>query len=147
MKAMVYKTLSTVVDDFFAYVTALGDVARITWGAHVATSTQVLHQDANSAQAGVLPRRRRVPRVFVSGVCASPFREDGSSCVWCVALDLPRRPEARERVWAGDELGCRCARCCQVEWDGFNDPRLYRRRRRIGEGAGEGVEEEAIVGS
>jgi hypothetical protein len=52
---MIYKTLSTVVDDLFAYVQAS------PFGNQLRDSLQLLHQDAFPAPAGVLPRRRRVP--------------------------------------------------------------------------------------
>ena len=51
MKAMIYKTLSTVVDDLFACVRHDLVYARVL----MASPLQVLHQDADSAQAGVLP--------------------------------------------------------------------------------------------
>ena len=65
MKAMIYKTLSTVVDDFFAYAVHLIDDLRnipLTY-----LFRQVLYQDANTPPSGLLPRRRGVPDIFIPG--------------------------------------------------------------------------------
>ena len=69
MKAMIYKTLSTVVDDLFACVEC--DPFGTPVLMRCVPRLQVLHQDADSAQAGVLPRRRRLPGVPVSGMHAT----------------------------------------------------------------------------
>ena len=52
MKAMIYKTLSTVVDDFFACVVhRIGNLSNglLTY------VCQFLHQDADSSPSGMLP--------------------------------------------------------------------------------------------
>lgn len=50
MKAMIYKTLSTVVDDFFAYGIYIIIVLN-----GIITSQQLLHQDAILAPSSMLP--------------------------------------------------------------------------------------------
>lgn len=70
MKAMIYKTLSTVVDDLFAYVTR--HCGRMWSSAH--GLVQVLYQDAHTASIGVFPRRCCVPHLPVSGRLVLPPR-------------------------------------------------------------------------
>ena len=89
MKAMIYKTLSTVVDDLFAYVFPLA------LGMHRKADAvaQFLHQDADSAPASVLPGRRCVPCVPVSGMHTTSAGQasHGLNADWhrFPAMDIP----------------------------------------------------------
>lgn len=96
MKAMVYKTLSTVVDDFFACVTPNFGVC----GGTTDVCIQILYQDAHPAPAGVFPRRRRLPDIPLPGVPAScgPADEPVLTLlrVSFAALDISGRSQAGE---------------------------------------------------
>lgn len=55
MKAMIYKSLSTVVDDLFAYVSRLLLCDHMEHGVDGTTTLQVLYQDANAPSARMFP--------------------------------------------------------------------------------------------
>lgn len=67
MKAMAYKTLSTVVDDFFAYV--LFSPFLFKWFCIYKYNPwwQVLYQDAHSSSFGMLSGRCSLLHIFVPG--------------------------------------------------------------------------------
>lgn len=69
---------------------------------------QVLHQDADSASAGVFPRRRRIPGVPVSGMhttaadgMSSEFSADPALQRWIYRID-PKRVNEYGQVMTTD---------------------------------------------
>lgn len=87
MKAMVYKTLSTVIDDMFAFIIKMPILHRLACFRDDVVFLVFLYQ----------------VRTFLS----SPNID--AHVFGAIALDLPHRPEARERVWTGAEHGRRRA--------------------------------------
>jgi len=82
IKAMVYKTLSTVVDDFFAF----------------AIKMPLLHRLA--CFRGMLCSRRQRTETDVQRC-----RRRGILCFPVPTMDLPCRPNSCKRVWAGIGVG------------------------------------------